>query len=112
MSNFLDARPDSYPGFFDNTSDPDGGVFGEGYAVFGEAYYDVTDRIKLTLGLRYNHDDKRVKDTSVLWNTTDINFPLSSALGPLLAGVELPAFHTRVPDFVLGDPVCGWLAGR
>jgi iron complex outermembrane recepter protein len=28
------------------------------YGLFGEAYYDATDRLKLTLGLRYNNDRK------------------------------------------------------
>ncbi len=33
----------------------------ESFAVFGEAYYDVTDDLKLTLGLRYT-DDKKQQD--------------------------------------------------
>ncbi|HVI98750.1 MAG TPA: TonB-dependent receptor [Sphingomonas sp.] len=31
------------------------------YGIFGEAYFDFTDKLKLTLGLRYNHDDKYLK---------------------------------------------------
>lgn len=30
----------------------------ESYGIFGEVYFDVTDRLKLTGGLRYNNDDK------------------------------------------------------
>ncbi|MFN7055620.1 TonB-dependent receptor [Hyphomonas sp.] len=33
----------------------------ESFAVFGEGYYDVTDNLKLTLGLRYT-DDKKEQD--------------------------------------------------
>lgn len=34
----------------------------ESTAVFGEAYYDVTDTVKLTFGLRYSRDDKALQD--------------------------------------------------
>lgn len=32
----------------------------DSFAVFGEGYYDVTDSMKLTVGLRYTSDDKEV----------------------------------------------------
>ncbi len=104
QANLLDARPDSYPGYFNATGDPDGATFSEGWAVFGEMYFDLTDSIKLTAGLRYNEDKKKVRDTSVLWNATDINFPLStwvtalSGLPPFL----LPQNFTRLPGFLSG----------
>ncbi len=31
------------------------------WGVFGETYFDFTDKLKLTLGLRYNHDNKYLK---------------------------------------------------
>src|SRR3546814_11347960 len=31
------------------------------YGIFGETYFDFNDKLKLTLGLRYNHDDKYLK---------------------------------------------------
>ena len=34
----------------------------ESSAVFGEAYYDVTDTVKFTFGLRYSQDEKSVRD--------------------------------------------------
>jgi iron complex outermembrane receptor protein len=97
-SSLLDARPDYYPGFFNNTGDPSGATFGEGYAVFGESYFDVTDRVKLTVGLRYNNDKKSVRDTSLLWNAQDVNFPGSTAVG----GNALDPLFTRLPAFVQG----------
>jgi outer membrane receptor protein involved in Fe transport len=75
MSNVLDLRADYYPGFFNNTGSPDGEALLEGWAVFGEMYWDVTDRVKVTAGVRYNEDDKRIQDTSLLWNARDANFP-------------------------------------
>jgi iron complex outermembrane recepter protein len=98
FGNMGDARPDSYPGFFNNTGDPSGDRFGEGWAVFGEAYFDVTDDIKLTAGLRYNNDKKKVRDTSLLWNATDANFPGSTALG----GFAAEPLFSRVAGFLNG----------
>ena len=34
----------------------------ESFAVFGEAYYDVTETVKITLGLRYSEDQKSLRD--------------------------------------------------
>ena len=38
------------------------------YGIFGEGYIDVSDRLKLTLGLRYNNDKKSVVSRSSLFN--------------------------------------------
>ncbi|MBS0481468.1 MAG: TonB-dependent receptor, partial [Proteobacteria bacterium] len=36
------------------------------YGLFGEAYYKFSDTLKLTLGLRYNHDQKKVSARTTL----------------------------------------------
>ncbi|MBS0476166.1 MAG: TonB-dependent receptor [Proteobacteria bacterium] len=36
------------------------------YGLFGEAYYKFSDTVKLTLGLRYNHDQKTVSARTTL----------------------------------------------
>ncbi|WP_205599595.1 TonB-dependent receptor [Sandarakinorhabdus rubra] len=36
------------------------------YGIFGEAYFNFTDTLKLTAGLRYNNDDKFVRARSTL----------------------------------------------
>ncbi|WP_152998849.1 TonB-dependent receptor [Sphingopyxis sp. H115] len=36
------------------------------YGLFGEAYFEVSDRLKLTAGLRYNNDKKSVRARSTL----------------------------------------------
>lgn len=41
----------------------------DSYGIFGEVYYDISDRLKLTGGLRYNSDKK-----SVTARTTYLNF--------------------------------------
>ena len=99
--NALDGRPDRYPGFFNNFSAPDGGTFLEGSAIFSEVYFDISEDIKLTFGLRYNEDEKSINSTTVLWNATDVNFPLSTAV---LGNLAEPLW-TRTPDLVNGEPI-------
>src|SRR5690606_19999624 len=36
------------------------------YGLFGEVYFDISDSLKLTGGLRYNNDKKRVQARSSL----------------------------------------------
>ncbi|MEI6641236.1 MAG: TonB-dependent receptor [Novosphingobium sp.] len=38
------------------------------YGIFGEAYWKFNDKLKLTLGLRYNNDSKSVKARTTLFN--------------------------------------------
>ena len=38
----------------------------ESYGIFGEAYYNLTDKLKVTLGLRYNDDKKSVTARTAL----------------------------------------------
>ncbi|MFK7914178.1 MAG: TonB-dependent receptor [Pseudomonadales bacterium] len=80
FGNSLDVAG-SYPGFFNNTDDPSQPTVAEGWAIFGEAYYDVTDNFRLTLGLRYNEDHREDYGTSVLFNSFDLNAALGGALG-------------------------------
>ena len=109
--NMGDARPDTYVGFFNNFQSSDFGIFGDGWAAFGETYFDITDRLKLTLGLRYNDDNKEDKSATVLWNATDINFgPCFEGLTDICSvrneffGGTAPEIFTRVPDFLTADP--------
>lgn len=39
------------------------------YGIFGEAYFDISDRLKFTAGLRYNNDKKSVRARSGLLNS-------------------------------------------
>ena len=80
-SDVLNAPP-LYPGFFFNTNDPASGALQDGTAVFGEIYHDLSDRLQLTAGIRFNQDDKSTSDTSVLFNSADANAALGGLLGP------------------------------
>ena len=75
------GAPPLYPSFFYVSSNPDQGTTGEGRAAFGEVYYDYSERIKLTAGLRFNKDDKATSDSSVLFNSADANAALGGLFG-------------------------------
>jgi iron complex outermembrane recepter protein len=49
-----------------STRDGNGGYSLTTFGIFGEAYYKFDDRIKLTLGLRYNNDKKSVTARTTL----------------------------------------------
>jgi iron complex outermembrane receptor protein len=67
--------PPLYPTMFDSTSNPSGGAGnkGESQAYFGELYYDINERVKLTVGVRYNDDHKEVSDTGILYNAVNMH---------------------------------------
>ena len=77
------GAPPLYPGFFYNTNNPeDGGPPQDGQATFGELYFDATDRLKLTAGLRFNEDNKVVSDSSVLFNSANVTAAVGGLFGP------------------------------
>lgn len=77
------GAPPLYPGFFYNTNNPeDGGPPQDGRATFGELYYEATDRLKFTAGLRFNEDNKIVSDSSVLFNSANVTAAVGGLFGP------------------------------
>ncbi|MCX7063000.1 MAG: hypothetical protein NT024_00165, partial [Proteobacteria bacterium] len=98
FGNALDVAG-AYPGFFDNTQDPSQQNKSEGWAVFGETYYQATDSLKFTLGLRYNDDKREDYGTSVLFNSFDLNGALGGALGTTTFG------RTSLGGFLGGAPL-------
>ncbi|KPF77478.1 TonB-dependent receptor [alpha proteobacterium AAP81b] len=55
------------------------------YGIFGEAYYNLTDRLKVTIGLRYNNDKKFVRARSTLASFL-VPFGSTSAFGSPFVG--------------------------
>jgi outer membrane receptor protein involved in Fe transport len=90
----------------------------ESYGIFGEAYFNFTDNLKLTAGLRYNNDKKFVSARSTLasfpvpFTTTGSAFNSPFAAGfdgdPNRAGVQ--PFSNRNVSFseVTGRAVLDW----
>ena len=66
--------------------------------IFGELYYDVSDTVKLTLGLRYTNDEKRVRDRNLLVNTLLSPPPVPTPIGSTTAA-GLPSYRTDKATF-------------
>lgn len=108
--------PPSYLGtpFFRNNTDY---LNVKSYGIFGEAYIDLADRFKLTLGLRYNNDDKSISARSTLasflvpyGSTTAFGSPFVGSFDadPGIAGNQL--FQNRQAGFdaLTGRAVLDW----
>lgn len=90
------------PFYRNNTDD----MMLKSYGLFGEAYYKFNDKLKLTLGLRYNHDEKSVtaRTTLASWlaptgvaDATTSPFIAAYDADPGVAGHQL--FQTRNVKF-------------
>lgn len=80
-----------YPGHFNNTSEPTQPGRSSGEAVFGEMYFEATDALRITLGLRFNDDKRESYGTSTFVNSVDIGGGtiVRSALAGFLGGAAL-----------------------
>lgn len=85
----------------------------ESYGIFGEAYINLSDTVKLTAGLRYNHDDKYVRARSTLasffvpFGTTGNAFN-----SPLAAGFDADPGRPGVQPFQERNVSFSELTGR
>jgi outer membrane receptor protein involved in Fe transport len=88
------GNPDTFvtlaPGFFDSTGD-DPRYELESYAMFGEAYWQATETVKFTVGLRYTNDEKDITDRQVFLNfpaVTDVNTGVTTVAGTPVTGIR------------------------
>lgn len=81
--------------FFVNETDLYG-LKSQGY--FGELYFDVSDTVTLTLGLRHTRDEKRVRDRNLLFNSLLAPPPVPTPIGSGTAN-GLPAYRTDKATF-------------
>ena len=88
------------------------------YGLFGEAYYNLTDNLKITAGLRYNNDEKAVSARSTLasffvpFSTTGSVFNSPAAAGfdgdPNRAGIQPFSNREVSQNAVTGRFVLDW----
>jgi outer membrane receptor protein involved in Fe transport len=82
------------------------------YGIFGEAYFDISDRLKLTAGLRYNHDDKHYEARTTLLNCP---VPLSSTNAyaePTFACFDADPARTGNQPLAINNVKFGRMTGR
>lgn len=81
----LAGNPDQFislaPGYFNSETD----LYElDSQGIFGELYWDINDTMKLTVGVRYNKDEKAVRDRQVFLNVpvlVDVPSRTTSFLG-------------------------------
>ncbi|WP_353230653.1 TonB-dependent receptor [Novosphingobium sp.] len=102
---FASGKPASFLAtpYYDNNTN----YFGSNsYGLFGEAYFKVNDKLKLTAGLRYNHDEKVVSAHTSTFNAL-VPFGTTNAQAAILA--VLPNAVQRSQGHALtGRAVLDW----
>lgn len=63
--------PPLYSTMFNVPGNPDDKSYNEGTAIFAEGYFDITDRLKLTVGLRRNEDEKFVSTANTFLSSVN-----------------------------------------
>jgi iron complex outermembrane recepter protein len=76
------------PTFFDSHT-PDFSL--KSYGIFGEAYFEASDKLKFTVGVRYNHDKKHIETRGQLLNYFIPFGTADAALSPYAAGYDANA---------------------
>lgn len=87
------ATPPSYlgPTMFDSYT-PDFRL--KSYGIFGEAYFEPSDALKLTIGLRYNSDNKSLRARNQLLNFLVPYGTADAYASPFAAGFDADAVTT------------------
>ncbi|QDZ07371.1 TonB-dependent receptor [Sphingomonas panacisoli] len=83
------------------------------YGIFGEAYINFNDRLKLTLGARYNHDDKHVEARTTLLTGQVVPFTTTNVYtSPAFANFDADPSRTGVQPLAINDVSFSRLTGR
>lgn len=79
----------------------------DSYGIFGETYFQFNDKVKLTLGLRYNHDKKFTRArTTLLSDGLSSEFAGGNAIYAVVGAESLEkALNFATADFDKGTPL-------
>jgi iron complex outermembrane receptor protein len=102
--------PPSYlgPTFF-ASSTPEFGL--KSYGIFGEAYFEPSDKLKLTVGARYNNDKKTVRARNQLFNFLVPYGTTDAFASPYAAGFDADALTPCSPTGSAVSGAYGSVAG-
>ncbi|HRD45793.1 MAG TPA: TonB-dependent receptor [Caulobacter sp.] len=106
-ANLCNIDPNSDPNrsgrnYYDNT----GAYHLKSRAAFGEVYWELTDTVRVTGGLRYTHDKKQVENRPVVLASPGTGIPLSTTTPFLFAEFKETTGRFNVdwkPDFGFTD---------
>ena len=96
------------PTYRNNTSD----FTINSYGLFGEAYYKFNDKLKLTLGLRYNHDQKNVTARTTLASFLVPDTATNAYASPYIGSFDADASIPGNQLFAIASTKTGQVTGR
>ncbi len=82
------------------------------YGIFGESYYEFNDKLKLTVGLRYNHDKKGGIARSTLANFLVPYGSTSAFSSPFAAGYDADPARPGIQAFQVRNVTFSEVTGR
>ncbi|CAM3058465.1 Colicin I receptor [Sphingomonas antarctica] len=83
------------------------------YGIFGEAYVNFSDNLKLTVGARYNHDDKHVEARTTLLTGTVVPYGTTNFYtSPQYANYDADPAKAGIQPLAVNDVKFGRGTGR
>ncbi len=82
------------------------------YGIFGEAYFNVSDKLKLTAGIRYNHDQKTSVARTTLYNFQVPYGTVNAYTVPGVAAFDADPGRPGIQDFQRRTVSFGEMTGR
>jgi len=83
------------------------------YGIFGEAYFNFNDNLKLTVGARYNHDDKHVEARTTLLTGQVVPFNTTNVYtSPAFANFDADPSRAGAQPLAINDVKFSRLTGR
>ncbi|KQN05642.1 MULTISPECIES: TonB-dependent receptor [Sphingomonas] len=82
------------------------------YGIFGETYFEFNDKLKLTLGLRYNHDEKDVKARNITLNVLTPIGASNMTQGLNYTTTDFDSTRAGVQEYALDKVSFSRLTGR
>ncbi|BCA62705.1 hypothetical protein HMP09_1939 [Sphingomonas sp. HMP9] len=95
--------------FFRNDSDE---FHLKSYGIFGEGYVAINDKLKLTLGLRYNHDAKSINQRNLLLSVLTPIGTTSIEDGPNYAAADYDTTTPGIQKYSVRSVAFSRLTGR
>ena len=82
------------------------------YGIFGETYFQATDKLKFTLGLRYNHDEKNSIARTTLYSFLAPYGSTNAYASPDIARFDADPGRPGIQDYQRRTVKFGELTGR
>jgi iron complex outermembrane recepter protein len=82
------------------------------YGIFGEAYVDLSDKLKITAGLRYNHDEKTSVARTTLFSFQAPYGSTNAYASPGIASFDADPGRAGIQDYQRRKVSFGEITGR